>query len=173
MLVSLFFLSLAALLTLSWLGADFDLLLARISIAIDLVGYILFALSHASIPFFLFATAWASFGGGASAAVQSLALAHASPRDAGRLFASLSVLSSVASSIVGPLLFGAVFNATVGTLPETLFWVAAGLFTISLVSMLTVRLRAVEVGLPSESAVEGGRGRSSTRKAATGGVALA
>jgi hypothetical protein len=36
----------------------------------------------------------------ASPAIQSLALAHASPRDAGRLFASLSVVQSIALQVV-------------------------------------------------------------------------
>ena len=147
---------------------DFDLLLARLSIAIDVVGFALFALNGGSVGSFLFATAFASFGGGAAAAIQSLALAHASPRDAGRLFASLSVLSSVASSVIGPVLFGAVFNSTIATLPEAIFWVAAGLYSISLVSMLSVRLRKREgvAGALGESEAEAGRrGRSSTRKA--------
>lgn len=112
---------------------------------IDLLGYILFALNGGSVTRFLLATAFTSLGGGAAPAIQSLALGHASARDTGRLFASLSVLSSVASSIVGPLLFGAVFIRTVDTLPETLFWVAVALFAVSLTSLLTVRLRRKEV----------------------------
>lgn len=94
------------------------------------------------------------------------------------------MLSSVASSIVGPLLFGAVFIRTVDTLPEMLFWVAVALFAVSLTSLLTVRLRRKEGEGDKESAerpvVDDGerrlllleedgirRGRSTTRKMGT------
>ncbi|KAK4051582.1 hypothetical protein OIV83_002722 [Microbotryomycetes sp. JL201] len=119
----------------------FDLFLARISMAIDMIAYAMLALNGGSPARFLAATAFSCLGGGAMPAIQSLALAHASPRDAGRLFASLSVLSSVMSSIIGPLLFGSIFISTVGTAPETIFWVGAGVFVVSFCSMLLVRLR--------------------------------
>jgi hypothetical protein len=155
--------------------ADFDLLLARISILIDILGYTLFALNHGSPLHFLLASVFSSFGGGAGPAIQSLALAHASPRDAGRLFASLSVLQSVAAQVVGPLLFGAVFIWSVPDYPEAIFWVAVGLFGLALGAMLCVKLRRrggdeEELGGVEEDGAGGAqvsRGRSATRKPTT------
>ncbi|SGY84187.1 BQ5605_C009g05682 [Microbotryum silenes-dioicae] len=129
----------------SWLrtlhDSHFDLFLAKLSLLVDLVGYVLLALNGGSPVRFLIGTGFSAFGGGASAAVQSLALAHTSPRDSGRLFAGLSVLSSVNGMILGPLLFGTVFIATVEKMPETFLWVLVGLITTGLATLMTVRLR--------------------------------
>lgn len=124
--------------------ADFDLRLARISIVVEMCGYLAIALNGGSTAKFLAATALSCLGGGANAAIQSLALAHASPRDAGRVFACLSVLSSVASSIVGPLLFGTVYYRSIGAAQEAIFWVAVGILGIALLTTLTIRLRKSE-----------------------------
>ncbi|KAM0789782.1 hypothetical protein ACM66B_006635 [Microbotryomycetes sp. NB124-2] len=132
----------------------FDLFLARISMAIDVIAYAMLALNGGSPARFLAATAFSCLGGGAMPAIQSLALAHASPRDAGRLFASLSVLSSVMSSIIGPLLFGTIFISTVGAAPETIFWVGAAVFVVSLASMLLVRLRKARLDEEAQSGEE-------------------
>lgn len=115
-----------------------------------MIAYIFMALNGGASGIFLAATALSCLGGGASAAIQSLALAHASPRDAGRLFACLSVLSSLSSSILGPILFGTVFYRTAATRPETIFWVAVGVFALALCSMLLIRLRKSE-GIDEEA----------------------
>lgn len=111
--------------------------------------------------------------------MQSLALAFASPRDVGRLFASLSVLSSISSQVVGPLAFGILYIKTVGFFPELIFWAAVVLFTVSFIAMMMVRLGARvtdgEIQLPGEDeevpngrgAREAHRGRSSTRRVGT------
>lgn len=140
--------------------------------------------SHQSI--FLFSSAVQSLGGGAAPAIQSLALAHASPRDSGRLFASLSVLQSIAASIVGPIIFSIIFIRTVGAFPELIFWAAVACYAVGLAALLAVRLgrRIVDgevlVDAPSVSNVKpskrtspledddgGNRGRSVTRKPGT------
>ncbi|SCV74651.1 BQ2448_7680 [Microbotryum intermedium] len=121
--------------------SHFDLFLAKLSLLIDIMGYALLALNGGSPTRFLVATGCSIFGGGASAAIQSLALAHTSTRDSGRLFAGLSVLSSVNGQIVGPLMFGSVFIGTVEKLPETTFWVLVGVLTIGLCTIMTIRLR--------------------------------
>ncbi|KAI5479857.1 MFS transporter [Pseudohyphozyma bogoriensis] len=120
--------------------AHFDLFLARLSVAIDLVGYVCMALPGGNPTTFLLWTAVQSLGGGAGPALQSLALAHASPRDAGRLFASLSVLMATCSQVIGPVVFGAVFSRSVGFFPEAIYLCASLSFLISLTSLLLVRL---------------------------------
>ncbi|CEQ42098.1 SPOSA6832_03871, partial [Sporobolomyces salmonicolor] len=155
--------------------SHFDLRLARLSLLLDLLGFLAFSLSSHRIPLFLFATALQSLGSGASPAIQSLALAHSTPRDAGRLFASLSVVQSLASQVVGPVVFGLTFMNTVGSTPEAIFWLAGGLCAVSGAALCTVRLRRVWIGGgPGEEAGKtgeeeetegpGGRGRSETRK---------
>jgi hypothetical protein len=112
--------------------------------------------------------------------MQSLALAFASPRDVGRLFASLSVLSSISSQVVGPLAFGILYIKTVGFFPELIYWAAVVLFSVSFTAMMMVRLGAKltdgEIQLPGDDeevpsggrgAREAHRGRSSTRKVGT------
>ncbi|GAA5965156.1 hypothetical protein JCM21900_004621 [Sporobolomyces salmonicolor] len=155
--------------------SHFDLHLARLSLLLDLLGFLAFSLSSHRIPLFLFATALQSLGSGASPAIQSLALAHSTPRDAGRLFASLSVVQSLASQVVGPVVFGLTFMNTVGSTPEAIFWLAGGLCAVSGAALCTVRLRRVwigggtgeeagKTGEEEETEGPGGRGRSETRK---------
>lgn len=119
----------------------FDLFLARFSVFADALAYLTIALNGGSQVQFLVGAAMQALGGGAGPAVQSLALAHAAPRDAGRLFASLSVLQSISSSILGPLVFNAVFSRTVGTWPEAMFWLAVGLYVVSFGCLMLVRLQ--------------------------------
>lgn len=124
---------------------------------------------------FLVLTAVQSFGGGASPALQSLALAHASPRDSGRLFASLSVLQALCAQVIGPLIFGSVFFKSVGWFPEAIFGVGALFFAGSLGSLMLVRLGGAERAKSrvAKGSVVGerdtlARGRSETRKPVTG-----
>lgn len=145
---------------------DFDLFLARGSIFIDVVAYGLLAITPPNaIPFVLY-SGLSSFGGGAGAALQSLALSLASPRDAGRLFASLSVLQSISSQVIGPVLFATIYIKTVSWFPEMMFWVATAIFVVSFVACVAVRLKRKIVD--GEAEVEGSgeriRGRSLRRK---------
>ena len=121
--------------------SHFDVFLARCSVLADAGAYLTIALNGGSETQFLAGAAMQALGGGAGPAVQSLALAHAAPRDAGRLFASLSVLQSISSSILGPLLFNAVFTRTVGTWPEAMFWLAVSLYLVSFGCLMLVRLQ--------------------------------
>ncbi|GAA6048675.1 hypothetical protein JCM3770_002014 [Rhodotorula araucariae] len=137
--------------------SHFDLSLARASLLFDLAGFLLFLLSpvlgaprgspHHTATF-LVAVLVQSLGSGASPALQSLALAHAAPRDAGRLFASLSVVQALAAQVASPIAFAAVFSKSVGTWSEGIFALAAALSTASLVALGSVRLRRVHVAPP-------------------------
>ncbi|KAM0751846.1 MFS general substrate transporter [Meredithblackwellia eburnea MCA 4105] len=161
--------------------SHFDLLLAQLSITIDVLGMIFMALNHGSTFIFVASAGVQSLGGGASPAIQSLALAHASARDSGRLFASLSVLQAIMSQILGPVLFSVIFIRTVGVFPELFFWAAVVLYLVALVALLAVRLGRkivdgeVLVEAPPASptaaaasvAAKWQRGRSSTRKPGT------
>ena len=122
-------------------GLDFDLFLARCSVAIEVLGASMMALNGGQVPVFLAATFIASLGSGTSAAIQSLALALSPPRDSGKLFASLSVVQSLASQVVGPLLFGVVFIRGVDAdFAEAIFWLGVGLFSLAFLGLSSVRL---------------------------------
>lgn len=110
---------------------------------IDAFCYLLLIFNTSPITF-LVPSVLQSLGGGASPAVQSLALSLAPPHHAGKILASLSVLSSTMSSVLGPLLFGLVFASTVGTFAETIFVLGTAVFGLSSVFLLLVRLKRQE-----------------------------
>lgn len=139
--------------------SHFDLGLAKASLVLDLAGFVLFLSSPyllatlstsmrgspQHVALFLMATFLQSLGSAASPAIQSLALAHASPRDAGRLFASLSVVQSLSSQVFGPIVFGSVFISTVGRWSEAIFALATALASVAIGCLMRVRLRRVFV----------------------------
>ncbi|GAA5821058.1 hypothetical protein JCM11251_001943 [Rhodosporidiobolus azoricus] len=140
--------------------SHFDHVLALSSLALDLVAFLLYTLAPllgprtptSHLALFLLSASLQSLGSGATPALQSLALAHSSPRDAGRLFASLSVLQSLASQVVGPAVFGVTFMRTVGKWSEAIFALASALTAISLAALGGVRLRRVYVPKREEEA---------------------
>lgn len=148
-------------------SSDFDLRLARLSLLLDFLGFLAFALisisAHPTPAPFLVATFVQSLGSGASPTLQSLALAHSTPRDSGRLFASFSVVQSIASQVVGPILFGTTFINTVGKgrWTGTVFWVATALCAISWTCVSSLRLKKIHIdvdrrGTSTEHETSGG-----------------
>lgn len=135
--------------------SHFDVFLARCSVLLDGLSYVTLASNGGSEVRFLTGAALQSLGGGAGPAIQSLALAHAAPRDAGRLFASMGVLQTITSSILGPLLFNAVYSRTSMSWPECMLWLAVGLYGVALAMLLLVRLHRrvedVEAGVAVEA----------------------
>ncbi|KAH7340752.1 major facilitator superfamily domain-containing protein [Rhizoctonia solani] len=149
-----------------------DLFVARMSLGIELAGYIVMALTT-DTTIFAITTCWMSFGGGFGPAVQSIALAlsqdqaadkrtdvdlltpeddsapnsptSSAPSETGTLFGALSVLQAIASQIVGPSLFGLVFVNTISSAPHAIFWTSACCIMISIFAMGMVRLEKEEV----------------------------
>jgi len=147
--------------------SHFDLVLARLSLGIDALGFLLFLVapllgapraSSAHTAVFLVAVLVQSLGSGSSPAIQSLALAHSTPRDAGRLFASLSVVQALAAQVVSPVLFTAVFSRTVGRFDEGIFALALALSVASFTALSSVRLRRVHVAAPGARSSTDGDG---------------
>ncbi|KPV73451.1 uncharacterized protein RHOBADRAFT_55188 [Rhodotorula graminis WP1] len=159
--------------------SHFDLVLARLSLGIDALGFLLFLVaplvgapraSSAHTAVFLVAVLVQSLGSGASPAIQSLALAHSTPRDAGRLFASLSVVQALAAQVVSPVLFTAVFSRTVGRFDEGIFALAFALSVASFAALSSVRLRRVHVAAPGARTSTDGE-RAAVDEAAVGSAA--
>ncbi|CAE7082933.1 unnamed protein product [Rhizoctonia solani] len=145
-----------------------DLLVARASLGVDITSYGLSALATTSNAF-IGTTTILCFGGGYPPAIQSLVLAltqtsraedaatvnltsdeprfegasidTTAPDDTGRLLGAMSVVSTLCGQILGPSLFGALFVATVGSAPRSIFWLSAILNGLALGSLLLIRLK--------------------------------
>jgi MFS family permease len=142
-----------------------DLFVARLSLIIELLGYIVMGLIM-DPKLFAITTCWMSLGGGFGPSVQSIALAlcqdqttkpadHSdsssesedsarAPPETGRLFGALSVLQALASQIVGPSLFGVVFVSTIASAPRAIFWTSGACVLGSLMALGMVRLKREE-----------------------------
>lgn len=127
----------------------FDLRLARVSLLLDVTAYILMPLAPSGHVFTL-AAMLGSLGSGFGPAMQSIALELHGRRtgggDVGRLFGSLSVLSGIGASVVGPSLFGVIYSKTVDWFPEAIFFATATSAMISFVLLMFVRLPRDEEG---------------------------
>ncbi|ETW85959.1 hypothetical protein HETIRDRAFT_471204 [Heterobasidion irregulare TC 32-1] len=133
---------------------SFDLKLARISALIDIVSYAFMALAPTPITF-VAASALGSLGTAFSPTVHSLSLELYRRRggtEFGKLFGAMSVVQALSSQIIGPAAFGFVYIKTVATFPQTLLFVAMGLFVIAFILLSLVRL---DNAAPYTSDVEG------------------
>lgn len=124
----------------------FDMGFARFSIILTLIAYVIMTLPnpHSLAPF-LIGTLFVGLSAAATPALQSLALALSSPRDAGKVLASLSVLSTLAVQLVGPPVFGGVYVNVVDWWPELMFGVAAVWVALSILPTFGVQLADEEV----------------------------
>lgn len=73
--------------------AEFDLLLAKFSICFACLGYIIMSIPRPTSYTFLIGTACVGISAATTPALQSLSLALSSPREAGKVIASLSALA--------------------------------------------------------------------------------
>lgn len=124
----------------------FDLLVVKFSLGLDLLSHVLVAaIAPANSILFTAFTALSSMGAGLLPAAHSLALcilnASGEPSDVGKLFGALSVLQAVASTILGPSIFGVLYATTVGKWNEAIFALAAGLIFVAICMVSLVRSR--------------------------------
>ncbi|KAG8744670.1 hypothetical protein FRC11_013339 [Ceratobasidium sp. 423] len=119
---------------------QFDLLVARLSMVMDFWSYFLLC-SSTSATGFVLTTTLSAFGGGTSPALQSLALGvlGGEEKDIGRLFGALSMLSSISSTILSPMIFGSLYSLTVAIFPKAIFLVATAVLTTALVFLALVQ----------------------------------
>lgn len=104
----LFDMALSRLTPLTRLPAEWDLLLSRISILVDVTCYVALAFSKNSTYFCVFVVAGA-LGSGANPALSSLALMFADPKETGKLMAAMGVFQTLMAQIVAPFLFSGIF----------------------------------------------------------------
>ncbi|KAJ3851635.1 major facilitator superfamily domain-containing protein [Lentinula lateritia] len=123
-------------------SSAFDLGLARISLSVEILSYLLMGLVTTPLAFTLFGMLGA-LGGGFSPALQSVALEMYTARggtESGRLFGALSVVQALSSQIIGPAMYGLVYMKTVAVFPRTIFFVSVASTFISFVFLSFVRL---------------------------------
>ncbi|KAJ4487747.1 major facilitator superfamily domain-containing protein [Lentinula aciculospora] len=129
-------------------SSAFDLGLARISLSVEIVAYLLMGLVTTPMAFTLFGMLGA-LGSGFSPALQSVALEMYTERggtESGRLFGALSVIQALSSQIIGPAMYGLVYMKTVAVFPRTIFFVSVGSTVISFMFLSFVRLPRNSVG---------------------------
>lgn len=118
----------------------FDLLLARVSLCIDISSYTAIIFTTTATHFLL-CTVAQGLGAGGHPAMSSLCLMFADPKETGKLMGAVAVLQIMFSQILGPLFFNGVFAATVDTFPEAIFVLGTALYFVTLVFLVLVRVR--------------------------------
>jgi MFS family permease len=122
----------------------FDLLIAQGSLAIELVSYICLALSPTA-PLFVGVSTLLSLGAGFGPAAQAIMLElfslqpGRSASEAGTLFGAMSIAQALVTQVVGPAVFGMLYSATVGVLPQAIFMLGSFLILCSAIMMSFVR----------------------------------
>jgi MFS family permease len=98
-----------------------------------------------------------TFSSGHSPAANSLALTLVGDsRQSGRLFGGIAVIQALGASLVGPLMYGGLFSATVATFAEGIFVMAACGQFVAFVLFMCVRLPE---GKEEETKAERGRSK--------------
>ncbi|KAG8885597.1 hypothetical protein FRB97_000505 [Tulasnella sp. 331] len=116
-----------------------DLLIARVSLLIDIASYIVVMISGGPVLFVVGCLAL-SFGGGFGPAASSLAMHLSRGQGSGKLFGAIAVANTIGSSLVGPAVFGLIYINTVGTFPKAIFVAAAASVIVAFGAMLLIRL---------------------------------
>lgn len=119
---------------------------------VAIIAYLVCGLPSNSPIFFLVGTGLLSTAGAALPALQSLALALSSPRDSGRLLASMGVLSGIAVEVLGPPFFGTIYVWSVEWFPALVFLTAAVWFLVALLPAFWLRLPKGEKGVSEAEA---------------------
>ncbi|KZV87001.1 MFS general substrate transporter [Exidia glandulosa HHB12029] len=120
---------------------SFDLLVARISLGLDVIAWCFVAASQTP-GHWLLSTAGLAIGSALTPTVMSLALALYPNGDAeaGKLFGAFSVLTTLGAEICGQLIFGAIFKASVGVFPRLIVVVAAAALFVAFIMLFFIRL---------------------------------
>jgi len=160
----------------------FDVLVAKVSLLLDALSHILvLVVAPSREALFIIASYMTSFGGGANPSLQSLALclsqtqdlsnglevesegqAHSEKIGSGEVLGAVSFLMATGMMILGPILFGLTFSATVAFAPKTIFGIAAVLCCLAFLSLSFVRpYRRLKMDIDEHEQRHRGRSRSS------------
>ncbi|KAK4703990.1 hypothetical protein P7C70_g2230, partial [Phenoliferia sp. Uapishka_3] len=120
--------------------SSFDLTLARSSVFAAFVAHVIMSIPSSTPAPILIGALITALSSGSVPALQSLALSLSSPRDAGRVLGSLSVLGSISLLVIAPSMFGLIFVLSIEWFPELLFISASVWFLLAFVPSLAIRL---------------------------------
>ncbi|PCH37837.1 MFS general substrate transporter [Wolfiporia cocos MD-104 SS10] len=124
-------------------SSTLDLALARISILIEVVAYIMMALAPNGYVFTAYAV-FSALGVGFTPAINSVASAlytQNGGKELGKLFGALGVVQTICSQVLGPFLFGVTYMKTVATAPKAIFAVSVAALTTSFLLLAPIRLQ--------------------------------
>ena len=114
-------------------GSDaLDIAIIRISVLLDIVGYVGYCIARSG-PVLLLSGAIAASGAMASPTLQSSLTKHVPPDRTGQLLGAIGLLHALAR-VVAPAVFNLIYSLTVGSLPQTVFICLAGFLTFAFVT---------------------------------------
>ena len=119
-------------------GSDMlDIVIIRLSVVFDILGYIGYALSkHPSVM--VLSGAVASLGGMGSPTLQSSLTKHVPHERVGQMLGAIGLLHALAR-VVAPTVFNLIYSATVATYPQTVFVTLAAVFGVAFFMSLLIR----------------------------------
>ncbi|KAF7713027.1 Uncharacterized protein PECH_003826 [Penicillium ucsense] len=119
-------------------GSDMlDIIIIRLSVVFDVLGYIGYALSkHPSLM--ILSGAVASLGGMGSPTLQSSLTKHVPHERVGQMLGAIGLLHALAR-VVAPAIFNLIYSATVATYPQTVFVTLAAVFGVAFFMSLLIR----------------------------------
>lgn len=145
-------------------SSKLDLYTIRFCLTVEASLYLVLA-SNVSSTTFVIVSTFLTIGSAGGPAFNSLALSCLpSSREAGRLFGALSVIHSLAASLLSPLMFGTLFSYTVGIYAPTVFALGSATLFIALFFVSLVRLPEE----PGPRTAERGRSRNVKRVKSSG-----
>jgi hypothetical protein len=119
-------------------GSDMlDIVLIRLSVVFDVLGYVGYALSkHPSVM--ILSGAVASLGGMGSPTLQSSLTKHVPHERVGQMLGATGLLHALAR-VVAPTIFNLIYSMTVATYPQTVFVALAAVFGVVFFMSLLIR----------------------------------
>lgn len=119
-------------------GSDtLDIILIRLSVIFDTLGYVGYALSKHPAMMIL-SGAVASLGGMGSPTLQSSLTKHVPHERIGQLLGATGLLHALAR-VVAPTIFNLIYSLTVATYPQTVFVCLAAVFVLAFLMSLLIR----------------------------------
>ncbi|OXV12048.1 hypothetical protein Egran_00191 [Elaphomyces granulatus] len=119
-------------------GSDMlDIVIIRLSLVFDVIGYIGFATSQTGTGMMLSGVI-AAIGGMGSPTVQSSLTKHVSPEHSGQILGAIGLLHALAR-VVAPTVFNSIYSATVGKFTQAVFVCLGSVFVLALFLSFFVR----------------------------------
>ncbi|KAF2803994.1 MFS general substrate transporter [Mytilinidion resinicola] len=119
-------------------GSDkFDLYVIRVAVLFDMAGFLGYTLARSGGAFIL-SGALASAGGIGSPTLGSALTKHVPPDRTGQLLGAVGLLHAL-GRILGPVIFNAIYGATVGKFRQTVFICLTATFGLAFICSLFIR----------------------------------